>query len=246
MNEYRNNLHGQKEVRTLDLPELRIVQEDGKPKLRGYAAVFNKKSELLYGFFRETLAPGAFTEVIKTDDVRALQNHDANYVLGRNKSGTLTLEEDAKGLAYIIDPPDTQFARDLQISINRGDINQCSFSFEVADGGDEWNDKETERLVKKVGRLYDVSIVTYPAYPQTSAKVRCAMTEAGLDCKSLGEVLARRGALTPQDMDIVNKAIEALRNYLPKEGPVPLGAPAVGRAAEVDILKRRLAILALG
>jgi HK97 family phage prohead protease len=242
MNEIRSSLCGQKETRSL--PELRIVQEDGKPKLRGYAAVFNKKSELLYGFFRETIAPRAFADVILKDDVRALQNHDPNFVLARNKAGTLTLEEDEKGLAYVIDPPETQWARDLQVSINRGDISQCSFAFEVEE--DEWNDKETERLIKKFGRLYDISIVTYPAYPQTSAKVRCAMTEAGLDCKSLGEVLARRGALTDADRVTVNKAIDALRTYLPADAPVPPGAPAAGCAAELDILKRQLCLIALG
>jgi HK97 family phage prohead protease len=244
MKEYRNSLHGQKEIRTLDIPEIRIVQEDGTPKLRGYAAVFNKKSELLYGFFRETIAPGAFAEAILKDDVRGLQNHDPNYVLGRNKAGTMTLEEDKKGLAFVIAPPETQWARDLQVSINRGDINQCSFAFEVEE--DEWNEDDTERLVKKVSRLYDISIVTYPAYPQTSAKMRCAMTEAGLDCKSLGDVLSRRGALTERDKILINNAIEALRVYLPKETPVPPGAPSEGCAAKLDILKRQLALIALG
>jgi hypothetical protein len=144
--------------------------EDRKPRFAGYAAVFNELSEDLGGF-REKILPGAFADAIAGDDVRALFNHDANYVLGRNRAGTLTLREDDHGLAFEIEAPDTQWARDLHVSVERGDVSQCSFGFRVMD--DTWytEDGEDRRDLKKV-RLFDISIVTYPAYTGTEASAR--------------------------------------------------------------------------
>lgn len=153
--------------------ELRAVDQDGKRKITGYAAVFNSLSENLGGF-REMIMPGAFSDVIK-GDVRALVNHDPNLILGRTIANTLALLEDELGLRYEILPPDTQYSRDLIISIDRGDVDQSSFGFQVEE--DEWK-RPTEseplaiRIVHKYKRLYDVSPVTFPAYPQTSAGVR--------------------------------------------------------------------------
>ncbi len=160
------------ERRSVEMIELRVVQEDGaKPKIRGHAAVFNKLSEPMWGF-REQISPGAFQKTLAKDDIRALFNHDPNFVLGRNKAKTLTLAEDDKGLYIEIDPPDTQWARDLQETIRRGDISQMSFGFIVSK--DEWlneKNKESIRTLLEV-KLFDVSPVTFPAYPQTSVKVR--------------------------------------------------------------------------
>ena len=142
--------------------------------IEGYAANFNSLSEDLGGF-REMLMPGCFADALKTSDIRALFNHDPNFVLGRNMSGTLRITEDDKGLRFEVDPPDTACARDLQVSMQRGDINQCSFGFRVAEGGDAWR-KEPDgtylRSILKVDRLFDVSPVTYPAYASTSCAVR--------------------------------------------------------------------------
>lgn len=161
------------ERRNIELTELRVVNENNqKPKIRGHAAVFDKLSEDLGGF-REKINPGTFKGTIKKDDIRALFNHDPNYVLGRNKAGTLKLSEDELGLAIEIDPPDTQWARDLIESMNRGDINQMSFGFTVKDMGETWDmtGKIPIRELSDV-KLFDVSPVTYPAYPQTTVKVR--------------------------------------------------------------------------
>jgi HK97 family phage prohead protease len=159
------------ERRNLDI-EFRIEQTaDKKPKIIGHAAVFNKLSEPMFDF-REQIAPGTFAQSIKKDDVRALHNHDANYILGRNKAGTLKLKEDDIGLAIEIDPPDTQWARDLQESIRRGDVSQMSFGFVALK--DEWEYKkkgDTIRTITEV-KLFDVSTVVYPAYPQTTVAVR--------------------------------------------------------------------------
>ena len=158
--------------------ETRMNLEDGK--LRGYAAVFEVWSELLGGFFfqfRETIRRGAFSDSLaRGDDVRALWQHDPNWVLGRTKNETLALLEDTHGLHSIIDPPDTQWARDAVFSIRRGDVDQMSFAFSVdAEEDEEW-EFETEdgiaRRTVKRAHLYDVSPVTYPAFIQTSISVR--------------------------------------------------------------------------
>jgi HK97 family phage prohead protease len=147
--------------------------EDGR-KLRGTAVVFNQLSENLGGF-REQIDPGAF-EGCDIGDVRCLFNHEDSMVLGRTTSNTLVLTRDASGLQFECDPPDTTYARDLAVSMDRGDIDQCSFSFTVAPGGADWSEDPATgadiRTVKKISRLYDVSIVTYPAYPQTSSEIR--------------------------------------------------------------------------
>ena len=109
---------------------------DGTRRIVGHAAVFNQWSEDLGGF-REQIAPGAFAAALTQDDVRALFNHDTNQVLGRNKAGTLTLLEDERGLLSEIILPDTQLARDLEVLMGRGDINQMSFAFTIGQDGQD-------------------------------------------------------------------------------------------------------------
>lgn len=165
------------ERRHIRATELRAVDENGVRHIVGYAAVFNSLSEDLGGF-RERIAPGSFARALKEDDVRALMNHNSDFVLGRNKSGTLTLEEDSHGLKIDCVPPDTQWARDLLVSIERGDIDQMSFGFCVrwypnGSRGVNWTveDGEDIRTLTDV-ELFDVSPVTYPAYPDTQVAVR--------------------------------------------------------------------------
>ena len=163
------------ERRNFVVTGLKIERRDGSgPRLVGHAAVFNSLSEDLGGF-REQLAPGAFTEAIEKDDVRALWNHDPNYVLGRNVSGTLRMSEDVRGLAIEIDLPDTPTIRDLVAApIERGDVSQMSFGFSVRPGGQDWAKDDTGQVVRtlKKVRLFDVSPVTYPAYRATDVAVR--------------------------------------------------------------------------
>lgn len=157
--------------RRLFQTDLRIERRaEGRAVLAGHAAVFNSSSSDLGGF-REIVAPGAFAQTITEDDIRALFNHDPNYVLGRNRSGTLRLNEDSRGLAFEIDLPDTQTARDLATSIERGDISGNSFGFQTVEDRWERTENVDVRTLIKV-RLYDVSPVTYPAYPQTDVALR--------------------------------------------------------------------------
>jgi HK97 family phage prohead protease len=171
--------------------QLEVRAAADKPaRLVGYAAVFNRDA-VIGGFFRERIAPGAFATAIKEDDVRALFNHDPNIVLGRNTAGTLSLSEDETGLQYDVEPPDTQLARDLMVSISRGDVSQSSFGFQVV--REEWSNPEsrTELPTRTIleARLFDVSPVTYPAYEETTAEAR-AKAE---DLIGSAETALRRG-----------------------------------------------------
>ena len=151
-----------------------LEQRGGQPAvIRGHAAVFNQLSEDLGGF-REKIAPGAFADAIRQDDVRALINHDPNFVLGRNIAGTLRMTEDAQGLSVEIHPPDTQAARDLVVSMKRGDITQMSFGFSVQSSGQNWSKDDAGQYIRPLTRvqLFDVSPVTFPAYPQTDVALR--------------------------------------------------------------------------
>jgi hypothetical protein len=164
------------ERRVATFDALRIERKkDEPPQIIGHAAVFDQLSENLGGFF-ERIAPGAFMEAIEKDDVRALFNHDPNLIIGRNRSGTLKLAEDARGLAVTITPPANQTIGDLVVApIERGDVSQMSFGFQVRPGGQDWakdDDGRTIRTLKRV-RLFDVSPVVFPAYAQTDVAMRC-------------------------------------------------------------------------
>lgn len=165
------------ERRTVSVGELRVVRAaEAATKIGGHAAKFNVLSEDLGGF-RERIAPGAFAQTIKTADVRALWNHDSNIVLGRNKAGTLRLSEDSVGLVFEVDAPQTQLVRDMVLApIERGDVSQCSFGFYTL--LDVWKKVAGEwiRTLLEI-ELFDVSPVTYAAYPQTDVAVR-ALTAA--------------------------------------------------------------------
>ena len=162
------------ERRSLTIKELRISGDgEGSPHIEGYASIFDAWSEQMGGDapFREKVCKGAFAETIEKDDIRCLFNHDPNYVLGRNRAKTLELEEDDKGLKVKIKPPKSQWAKDLLQSVKRGDITNMSFGFAVE--LDKWSFEEPcdVRELLKV-KLFDVSLVTYPAYSQTICDVR--------------------------------------------------------------------------
>jgi hypothetical protein len=144
--------------------------------IAGHASVFDTPYDL--GGFREQVARGAFKKSLKEGEVAALWNHDPNIILGRKKSGTLRLSEDDVGLAYEIDMPDTQAARDLYKLIERGDVYQSSFAFEIQ--REEWTQPEDDsaelplRTIRQV-RLWDVSPVTYPASSATDVDIKRAV-----------------------------------------------------------------------
>lgn len=153
--------------------ELRAVGDQKSPRLVGYAAVFNSLSQDLGGF-TEIVLPGAFKRTLSTDrDPLALVQHMPQLVLGRRSAGTLKLSEDNKGLAFEIEVPDTTTARDLLVSVERGDVKGASFAFSTPAGGDRWQvrgDKVVRELVDV--DLHEVTITAQPAYLDTSVARR--------------------------------------------------------------------------
>lgn len=196
--------------RRLFVTGMKVERRDGeKAQIVGHAAVFNREADI-GGWFLESVAPGAFKRAIAEDDVRSLFNHDANLILGRNRAGTLRLSEDDTGLMTITTPPDTTYARDLLVSIERGDISQMSFGFSVL--RQEW-DETGETLKRRIleARLYDISPVTFPAYNETDVSVR-SLTGAVKD--SVIQRLASRQIAVPisNGAAIVRAKKQLLRN----------------------------------
>lgn len=159
------------EKRTIQAAELRVESAaESQPTIRGYAAVFDQVTDL--GFFTESIAAGAFERALKEGaDVRALVDHEPSKIIGRNTAGTLRLQEDDRGLVAEIDPPDTSVGRDIVESIRRGDVSGMSFGFVTL--GEQWNyeGEKPHRTLTDVD-LFDVSAVTFPAYPQTEVGLR--------------------------------------------------------------------------
>ena len=187
--------------------EIRAVAEGDVKKLTGYAAVFNSLSEELWGF-REKIAPGAFQRSINAGaDVRALFNHDPNYVLGRTVAKTLSLSEDSRGLKVEITPPNIQWAKDLVETISRGDISQMSFGFRVVK--EQWEEKDDENIRTLLDvDLFDVAAVTFPAYAGTSIQSR-SLAENDLDMEGIERVFIRvehKLPLTDKDRQVIHRA----------------------------------------
>lgn len=156
-------------------PALELRARGGStPRLSGYAAVFDTPSEDLGGF-TEYVKPGAFTRSLSSNkaDPMALVHHLPHLVLGRRSAGTLRLAEDTRGLHFEVDLPDTATARDLLVSVERGDIRGASFAFTVAPDGDRWQlqgDQVTRDLTDV--DLHEITITATPAYPDTEVARR--------------------------------------------------------------------------
>lgn len=155
--------------------ELRAAGDSKSPRLTGYAAVFDSPSQDLGGF-TEIVKHGAFTRSLGSlphSDPLALVAHLPHLVLGRRSADTLRLAEDQRGLHFDIDVPDTAAARDLMVSIKRGDIRGASFAFSVPKGGDSWNVHGTNvvRELRDVD-LHEITITASPAYLDTSVAMR--------------------------------------------------------------------------
>jgi HK97 family phage prohead protease len=208
------------EYRAID-SEVRTV---GNAKIEGYAAVFSRDSLPIMGFFTEEVMPGAFTETITQDDIRGLIDHDAHYILGRNKAGTMRLSEDSRGLQYSIDLGPQSYAKDLYESVKRGDVTQSSFGFRTV--SDKWmtKDEMDHRQLVKV-KLFDVSPVTFPAYTQTEVVAR------NVDARAMTALMkvSRKISLTEDDLTAVEGAVVAMRGPLPDPASVVSGMGTASR-----------------
>lgn len=236
-----------REIRSFDVSELRVVTEDGGGQtLKGHAAVFDQLS-LDLGGFREKIAPGAFAGTIQADDIRALWNHDTNQVLGRNRAGTLQLFEDERGLGVRIQPPDTQWARDRMVTIGRGDVSQMSFMFDTIT--DSWQIVEGENIrTLHAVKLWEVSPVTFPAYPQTDIGVRTPLLSAlsqlrGEDAFPVAD-MARLMVRAEHRLPLTAVELERLRSWTRWiQGEVAdMAAEMCGRESHLDHLRNRLEI----
>lgn len=149
----------------------RDVEESDEKIIEGYFAVFNSQTELWQGAFEEI--DGAAFDNTLSNDIRALINHDTGLVLGRNKSGTLELKTDARGLwgKIRINENDTD-AMNLFQRVKRGDVDQCSFGFNILSEETEFKDDGTVKWIIKEADLHEVSVVTFPAYAETGVQAR--------------------------------------------------------------------------
>lgn len=165
---------------TLQIEKRELNKETGNGKeikeqriLKGYAIKYNSLSEDLGGF-KERILKGALTKTLeKSEDVRCLWGHNTMYVLGRESAGTLKLKEDNTGLYFEVEVPNTNWANDLVASVERGDINQMSFGFIPVEENFTY-EREIDTYILDVNelRLFEISLVTFPAYTETSVRNR--------------------------------------------------------------------------
>jgi len=234
--------------------------EDGKMHLEGYAAVYNRYSEELSFLgvrFKEIIRPGAFRKALeKNPDVTLLFNHDDGSVMATTSRGNLTLEENQTGLKFRAELfPDDWDSQRVYSKVKNGLIKQCSFAFAVGEDGDEekpQKDGTFIREIHEIGYLADVSVVTRPAYPQTSVSARSILEEAGFNFEGMASVYTRKqrgDELTSQDHDIINASIETLRALLPEEleqpGEQETSGDDQGAFGQLDMLRRELELLEL-
>lgn len=179
------------------IEDVEVREEEGKTKIAGYAAMFEKLSVPIYDF-REKIRAGAFLSSLSKNNVRALWNHNTDLVLGSTKAGTLTLSEDAKGLRFELSPPDTTAGRDAVVSIKRGDVDGMSFGFRVLK--QEWDEKDPKNIVRTLVEvdLREVSPTAFPAYPDTKVKVRTIADDYHDHTEHIRELASREQAIIEQ------------------------------------------------
>lgn len=164
------------QVRNFRSLDLNANDEAAEKIISGYFIVFNSETELYEGCFEE-IAPESFDNV-DLSDVRALIDHETSKVLGRTKSGTLTLSVDTKGVygEIKVNENDTE-AMNLYSRVQRGDVDQCSFGFNILDEAMETRDDGSYKFTIKAIELFEVSVVTFPAYADTAVEARSKQIE---------------------------------------------------------------------
>lgn len=169
-------------------------------RVEGVAAVFNQKTDL--GWFTEEIAPEAFDNTDMSDVVLNF-NHNDDILLAGTRNGTLFLSVREDGLHQSSSIIDTTQGKDVMKLLRSGLISSMSFSFSIADGGEEWTrdgDKE-HRIIRSISKLYDVSLVTFPAYPTTSAWARANTDELADKHKALMERRAEQDRRMKEILD---------------------------------------------
>lgn len=234
------------ETRIVEVDAFEIREDGDGMRLEGYAALFNSRSENLGGF-TEIIKPGAFRATLRSrNDVKLLWNHDSGAVLGSTRAGTLQLTEDEKGLRVVATLPNTSYGRDASVLVSRGDVSGFSFGFSMpARGGDEWNAEGTERILKSV-RLHEVSLVAFPAYPETNgtATVRGldkVAQRANVDADALADALLK----IENGEDISSDDRQLLQSVIDELAP-EVEAPVADKGLEMLALKKKKLQLLMG
>ena len=175
------------------------VTDSDKKIIEGYGLLFNKPSHPLSSNgirFIETISKEAVKDINFEDDIRLLLNHDSSQVLARTKAGNLKIEVDDIGVKFRAELNNTSFANDTYENLKVGNVNQTSFAFELPDsGGDSvrFNKEESiyERTIKKFKKISEISVVSFPAYEDTSVYVR-SIEEANKEAEQIKELHKRK------------------------------------------------------
>lgn len=231
----RGNEMAKRETRNFDA-DFEIREEGDGMTFVGYAAKFNSRSENLGGFV-ETIQPGAFRKSLRSrNDVKLLVNHDAGRVLASSRAGTLRLKEDSVGLRVEADLPNTTDGRDMAELLRRGDLSSMSFGFSVIK--DSWSNDGTERSLESV-RLFETSIVAFPAYQATEASVR-AYDQLALRTNVDADELADAILKLEEGEDLSDDQARLLKDVVEKLSPVKEEEPkAVEEETNILELKRK-------
>ncbi len=162
---------GTRQLRTV-ATDFTTREDGGELLIEGYFAVFNSNYDIWPGA-SESIAPGAFTKSLESDDIRALTNHNTDLVLGRNRAGTLTLKEDTHGLwgSIRINPKDSD-AVNTRERVLRGDVSQCSIGFDIREEETDFREDGSVHWTIKEVKLWEVSVCTFPAYESTNVQAR--------------------------------------------------------------------------
>ncbi len=223
-----------------EIVEVRGAENGDGMTFGGYAAKYDVPSLPLP--FIETIAPGAFDRSLKSkNDIRAYVNHDERTILGSSRAKTLRLEGRADGLFTEIDFPETTYARNLSVSVARGDVRTMSFGFSTV--RDEWLGPEERTLIEV--RLHEVSVVTgVAAYPQTTASVR-NLVQIAFRTETDVEALTDAIAALESGETLTDAQAEVMRNVIDRAGPqvaVPDELPAV---VPLSVMMKQLDLIAL-
>lgn len=214
-------------------------QDQQGKTISGYAIVWNAPSKDLGGF-TEVVTPNAL-DGVDLSDVLMLNNHDYSQVLASVKAGTLELEPDDKGLHFKATLPNTTFANDVYEEVQSGNVDSCSFGFEVNDGTDTWtkdDDGNIVRTINQVKSLFDVSVVAVPAYDDTNVQVDTRSYEDYLNNKTTttekeGKDMTKQTIVTPEDKLNDKTQLRSFEDYIRSHGELRDGLTTDGASAVI-------------
>ncbi len=225
------------ERRCLPLTALEVrASSDHWAVLEGHASVFGTEA-VIWGLWREEVAPGAFAKTIKEHEIYSFFNHDSNMVLGNTRAGTLILEEDEKGLHTLIYPPDNEWGRPVVDAIRRGDVTGMSIQFDVIKH--EWQkgaDGELPKRTIREMRLYEAGPVTFPAFETTDISVRSTRIagisgNAALERAKRLAIAAECGyELTESDRNLIQSGLNELELVTIELRNLAGGEPTAGHS----------------